>query len=192
MAGSLHPIADPHPKPTPHFNEKSPLFGIDPGNGYGSWLSDRIEGAIIDVWTDPTATIHTWSNRNVSWTPSSASGRTFNAGVGCRARRHPCRPRCRLHPGPGRSVTSMLATLNRPALSVATSLRASPSPRTTGSTAQRVRHVVSKLIRHQRTRVSDSRSWPSRTRSGSAFRSASGSNDALRRTARLRRQLPCC
>ena len=28
------------------------LFGIDPGDDYGAWLSDRIEGALIDVWTD--------------------------------------------------------------------------------------------------------------------------------------------
>lgn len=28
------------------------LFGIDPGNEYGAWLGDRIEGALIDVWTD--------------------------------------------------------------------------------------------------------------------------------------------
>lgn len=28
------------------------LFGIDPGDDYGAWLGDRIEGAIIDVWTD--------------------------------------------------------------------------------------------------------------------------------------------
>ena len=28
------------------------LFGIDPGDEYGAWLGDRIEGALIDVWTD--------------------------------------------------------------------------------------------------------------------------------------------
>jgi pimeloyl-ACP methyl ester carboxylesterase len=28
------------------------LFGIDPGEEYGAWLADRIEGALIDVWTD--------------------------------------------------------------------------------------------------------------------------------------------
>jgi len=28
------------------------LFGIDPGDDYGAWLGDRIEGAIIDVWPD--------------------------------------------------------------------------------------------------------------------------------------------
>ncbi len=28
------------------------LFGIDPGDDYGAWLGDRIEGALIDVWTD--------------------------------------------------------------------------------------------------------------------------------------------
>jgi pimeloyl-ACP methyl ester carboxylesterase len=35
-------------KPTPYLA----LFGIDPGNDYGAWLSDRIEGALVDVWTD--------------------------------------------------------------------------------------------------------------------------------------------
>ncbi len=28
------------------------LFGIDPGPDYGAWLTERIEGAVIDVWTD--------------------------------------------------------------------------------------------------------------------------------------------
>jgi pimeloyl-ACP methyl ester carboxylesterase len=27
------------------------LFGIDPGDDYGAWLGERIEGALIDVWT---------------------------------------------------------------------------------------------------------------------------------------------
>ena len=27
MTGSLHPYADPHPKPTPHLNEKSHMSG---------------------------------------------------------------------------------------------------------------------------------------------------------------------
>jgi pimeloyl-ACP methyl ester carboxylesterase len=34
--------------PTPYLA----LFGIDPGDDYGAWLSDRIPGALIDVWTD--------------------------------------------------------------------------------------------------------------------------------------------
>ena len=28
------------------------LFGNDPGDDYGAWLGDRIQGALIDVWTD--------------------------------------------------------------------------------------------------------------------------------------------
>jgi pimeloyl-ACP methyl ester carboxylesterase len=35
-------------RPTPYLA----LFGIDPGEEYGAWLADRIEGALIDVWTD--------------------------------------------------------------------------------------------------------------------------------------------
>lgn len=29
MTGSLHPFADPHPKPSPHLNEKSLIAGSD-------------------------------------------------------------------------------------------------------------------------------------------------------------------
>ena len=28
------------------------LFGIDPGDGYGDWLADRIDGAVTEVWPD--------------------------------------------------------------------------------------------------------------------------------------------
>ena len=28
MAGSLHPHADPHPKPTPHLSQKSPQHSL--------------------------------------------------------------------------------------------------------------------------------------------------------------------